>query len=332
MSRKRLVQLVVAVFLLVIVVAGGRSIYKKIEKVNQIALELEEFNTRSVIQSGLIYNGKQYKPKNNILSVLFLGIDRTLDTQEANPGYRYHGQSDFVMLVVVDKDMHTITRLNIDRDSITDIQVLGILGDYAGTRQDRVSLAFSFGDGREQSAELTAEAVKRLLPNGKVDFFLAFDLGAISKMNDVVGGVTVQVNDDLTMIDPSWVPGAKITLQGKQTEQFVRSRMGVGGGTNEERMQRQNVFLSALSDILVEKFKEDISFVNTFFDALEDDMVSNIQYGRMVNEVAWAQGYEIRPIQTINGIHEIDQRGFMAFYLDEDAAAAWVIDTLYDPV
>ncbi|GHU73294.1 hypothetical protein FACS1894184_21180 [Clostridia bacterium] len=317
---------------MVIAAVGGISIYKKIEKDKQIALELEEFNTRPVIQSGLIYNGKQFKPKNNLLSVLFLGIDRTLDTQEANPGYRYHGQSDFVMLVVVDKDKHSITRLNIDRDSITDIQVLGILGDYAGTRQERVSLAFSFGDGREQSAELTAEAVKRLFPYSKVDYFLAFDLGAISKMNDVVGGVTVQISGDLTVIDPSWVPGAKITLQGNQTEQFVRRRMDVGSGTNEERMQRQNVFLSALSDILVEKFKEDISFVNTFFDALEDDMVSNMQYGRMVNEVAWAQGYEIRAIQTITGTHEIDQRGLMAFYVDEGAAASWVIDTFYDSV
>ena len=51
----------------------------------------------------------------------------------------------------------------------------------------------------------------------------------------------------------------------------------------------------------------------------------------MINEVTQALTYDILPVETLTGEYTIGSDGFVEFHADEDAVAAWVLQTLYEP-
>ena len=59
-----------------------------------------------------------------------MGIDRAGDAVVS--GYRNGGQSDFLRLMVIDSAAKRITQLQIDRDTMTPITILGVLGQDGG--------------------------------------------------------------------------------------------------------------------------------------------------------------------------------------------------------
>ena len=54
------------------------------------------------------------------------------------------------------------------------------------------------------------------------------------------------VPEDYTAIDPVFVQGSTITLNGELTEKYIRSRDTSVLGSNEQRMERQTQFVQAL--------------------------------------------------------------------------------------
>ncbi|MEI2718881.1 MAG: LCP family protein [Gemmatimonadales bacterium] len=82
------------------------------------------------------------------------------------------------------------------------------------SRRAQISLQHGFGDGGEQSARLTADAVSKLFGGMPVDFYIALDMDAISTLNDALGGVEVKVEDDFSALDPAMAQGSTIRLTG----------------------------------------------------------------------------------------------------------------------
>lgn len=157
---------------------------------------------------------------------------------------------DFLRLVAIDSTAKTVFQVQIDRDTMTPITILGVLGNRSGVRTTHICLAHSFGDGGAQSCELTVDAVSNLLFGSQIDYYVAMNLDGISVLNDWVGGVTVTLEDDFSALDAAMTQGTTLTLAGEQAEIYVRSRRNVGVGTNETRMKRQQEYISLLSSKL----------------------------------------------------------------------------------
>ena len=128
---------------------------------------------------------------------------------------------------MIDSKDKTVRQLKIDRDTMAEVTVLGMLGNPVGTTQMQISLAHGFGDGKEESCGYARDAVSRLLQGENIDFYLAMSLDGISVLNDLAGGVTVTLEDDFSAADPAMTKGATLTLQGNQAEIFVRRRMDI---------------------------------------------------------------------------------------------------------
>lgn len=171
---------------------------------NQPEARGEYVQPQSTAQS-IEIDGVSYQPKENLTTILLMGIDRETDQQSV--GNRNGGQADFLRLIVIDSANKTVSQLQIDRDTMTPITVLGVLGDRSGIRTAQISLSHGFGDGGEQSCELTVEAVSNLLLNTPIDFYVAMNLDGISELNDLVGGVTVTLEDDFSALDPTMTVG-----------------------------------------------------------------------------------------------------------------------------
>ena len=70
------------------------------------------------------YQGRTYRMKPNLTSMLLIGYDKTEDAPRV--GYRQGGQADFLLLVVMDPKTKTVRQLQIERDTMTDMVILGI--------------------------------------------------------------------------------------------------------------------------------------------------------------------------------------------------------------
>lgn len=61
-----------------------------------------------------------------------MGVDKYED-QTNDEGYSNNQQSDFIMLLVMDKTNNSYSVLHINRDTMTDIPTLDIYGDPSGS-------------------------------------------------------------------------------------------------------------------------------------------------------------------------------------------------------
>lgn len=278
------------------------------------------------------YQGQKYRPRNRLTSILLMGIDHREWTETATSSYRNGGQADFLMLLVIDDENKQITPIQIDRDTMAQITILGVLGNPSGTRRAQICLSHGFGDGGEESCRYTQTAVSQLFLGIDIDFFLAMNLDGISALNDVLGGVTVTLQDDFTSLDPQMKKGTTLTLVGDQAEYYLRSRMNIGIGTNEARMERQRSYLNAAADILMDKVRGDSDFAGDVYDAIEPYLITDMRRGRIINESVSCVEYVRADMISPPGEHSVGDDGFMEFEPDAQALERLVISTFFEPL
>lgn len=262
----------------------------------------------------------------HLTTILFMGIDKSSQDEFAEAANRDGGQADFLMLLVIDPRGKEVTQLHIDRDTMAEVTTLGPMGNVTGTRQLQLCLAHAMGDGAEQSCELTVEAVERLLPGVKVNFYVAMNMDAIPRLNDSVGGVTVELEEDFSEIDPAMQQGRQLKLSGSQAEAYVRRRMDVGDGTNNARMARQRRYMSGFADALEAAIARDADTIGAIYDLLGDAITTNMRRGRMINEANSALGYKREKRISLEGEYGADEDGFIEFYADRQSLDALVTE------
>lgn len=277
------------------------------------------------------YDGADYRVKPGVNTFLMMGIDQTEDV-EYNGKYRSGGQCDFLLLVVIDTQAKTIHRIQIDRDTMAEITVLGVLGNELGTNTHQICLAHGFGDGKQQSCQYTVDAVRRLMYGIEIDGYYAMNMNGIPALNELLGGVTVRIEDDFSRYDASMVPGAVVTLHGKQTELFVRTRMTIGDGTNVSRMRRQRQYLENAIALAAQRVRENEHFLAVLLDGLAPYTTTDIARGRMINEANRAAGYTVADILSPAGEHMEGEDGFIEFHADQAALMRLVLSLFYEQV
>lgn len=318
--------LAIAAVLFVVLYQGGRWLEKK----NENPEIRGDYRQRYAYDTLLEYEGTTYRLRRNLTTMLVMGIDQP--SSYVGSGYRNGGQADFLRLVVLDHTNRCVSQLAIDRDTMTPITILGVLGNRSGTRTAQVSLSHGFGNGQAESCALTVNAVSNLLLNTPIDCYVAMNLDGISVLNDLLGGVTVTLEDDFSALDPTMTQGTTLTLQGEQAEIYVRSRRNIGIGTNEARMLRQEQYLTQLISMMNVRQKEDKEFVDTAYDALGTYLVTDLSRGQMINE-AWDAGtYEQTELMRLEGTHQVGTDGFMQFYADEASLQKTVVELFYEKV
>ena len=274
-------------------------------------------------------DGTTYQQKLNLTTVLLMGTDKQSD--DVSEGYRNGGQADFLLLVVVDHDAKTIKQLQIDRDTIVPVSVLGIFGNPAGSREMQICLAHGYGLDRQERCKNTLASVQALLDGQSIELYAEIPVDGVGVLNDLLGGVTVTLQDDFTSSDPTMTAGTTLTLTAQQAEILVRSRMSIADGTNEARMTRQRIFMDAVVPLIREKIAENSSFASEMLDSLAPYLATNMARGRMINEINKAYHYDVEPVQYLSGEHTVGDDGFVEFHADHQSVVDFVLRTFYTP-
>ena len=164
------------------------------------------------------YGGKTYVKRSDVNTLLLMGVDRAEEDTETL-SFRDGGQADFLLVLALDHTNHQIHQLQIDRDSITDVPVVGVLGNEVGTRQLQICLSHAYGGNEQERCQHTLQAVANLLGGEKPEQCISVWLGAIHTINSRLGGITMEVPDDYSHLDPAMTKGAVLTLTDEQAEE-----------------------------------------------------------------------------------------------------------------
>lgn len=274
--------------------------------------------------------GVEYREKPAVTTLLIAGIDKPEATENVTTSsYRDGGQADFLLLVAIDHTDKRIHQLQLDRDTMAEIDILSIFGKEVGTRKEQLCLAHAFGETPQDNAKYTVRAVERLLEGTEIDGYYMIDYTAIPTLNDALGGVTVKIEFDMENLNPAWTKGSKVTLHGKEAETFVRARMSVGSGTNADRMKRQNEFMRNAITKMKQRIADDLSFGEEVLDSLRELSVSNMTSKHLAEEMYKARDYETLEVEHPEGEYAIGADGFVEFHMKEGAAVEWVLEHLY---
>ena len=265
-----------------------------------------------------------YTHKRKIHTYLFIGVDMKGEATGVD-NYYGGGQGDVQMIITFDDSKRTWQVLQLNRDAMVDVDVLGIKGDVVNTVVEQLALAHSYGNGKELSCENNVNVVSRMLEDENIEGYFALNMDAINILNEAVGGVTVNNTSDFSKIDTSIEQGI-ITLQGSQAETFVRSRLNVDDETNGARMKRQREFLNGLLDIVQGK---DANFGLEVYNKLSSYVVSNIDEADFSKIFTKLENYSQKDIVTISGDLRTEGEHW-AYYQSQTSLNEAIVEMFYD--
>ena len=319
--------------ILIAVIGGGLFAVSYFEKQEQsleaAAISANEVSAAQPLQ--LYYNGRWYRLRDGLETCLVLGIDKFSDyTATFVEGDLLNDlQSDVLLLMIEDKAAGVWTALQLNRDTMCEIRRLGISGEKTGTVFQQLCLSHTYGSGGKDSCRNSVKAVSRLLYDVPIDHYYAVTMDAIPVLNDLVGGVTVHVDDDLTAADPVLVQGTDVTLHGDQALHFVRARMSVADGTNLSRMNRQRIYLDALYPKMRTTLQNDGSFALKMANTLTDYSVSDLIPEELAKLAERLNNEKYQGIVTTPGEAREGER-YIEFYPDEERLKETVLSLFFE--
>ncbi len=314
------------ILLLVLVLGAGFFVVRHLEQKDD-ELRTGELTDAPVEQLILEQDGKRYLYRDELTTYLIMGTDETTETAKQLDGENLNNrQADFIMLMIVDPRDKSYTALHINRDTYMDIQRLDENGNPDGTVLAHLNNAHSFGSGGKDSCRNVAEAVSRLLCGVPVDHYMAVTMDGIPVLADLVGGVPVTIEEDMTSVNPAYAAGSTVTLKGQDALAFVRARSSVSDGTNLSRMTRQRSFIVSFYERVQARMSQDSGFALRFADTLSPYLTSNMTTEKLAALAEELQGYRFAAIEDLPGTAKVNsETGYMDFLVDEAALKPKVI-------
>lgn len=277
------------------------------------------------------YQGDVYERNPSVKAILCIGVDSSGQMEKTVAGSG--GQADGIFLVAHDVAGDYVRILMIPRDTMTPITLTDLSGNILGKTRQHITLAYGYGDGRELSCEWTAEAVSELLSGLRIDGYLAMNTSMIPVLNDMVGGVTVNVDvDGMERRDPELVKGAIVTLDGAQAEIFIRYRDIDVDNSAMTRMSRQEQYIEGYFAALKQKAAKDEQLITNLMNMIQADMITNMpkdQYmGIGLDMINGSQALTGDDILTIPG-EAVTTEMFDEFHHDPEGTLQMVLELFY---
>ena len=276
----------------------------------------------------ILYNGQNYPVLRRFSSILVIGTDNYADTTDNVKKYgNYNYQfADFLAVLVFDHDHKTVTPFQINRDTMCEVPWLMPSGKIGGYEWMQINFSHTYGQGKEDSCENTVDAVRKLLFNAPVDHYLAFTLDAVPIMNDLVGGVTVTLEDDIPSLGEAYVKGATVTLRGNDALRFVRQRDTAVLESNATRMAHQRLYLAGFTDAARAAAARNTDLAVDAFRAIDRFLCTDMTVNNISEIVNNLVEYEILPVVTPSGTYSQTDRYVEGLYHAEfqvDEKSLW---------
>ncbi|MEU5308838.1 LCP family protein [Streptomyces sp. NPDC021562] len=202
-------------------------------------------NLRTVDINQMLGSDRPAKVDNGSENILVLGSDTRSGANRKLGGGADDGsaRSDTAMIVHVYKGHRQASVVSVPRDTLIDRPSCT---DAQGTTHDAatgVMFNSAYSTGGATCAVKTVESMTGI----RMDHYLEVDFSGFQKLVDELGGVTLTtteaIDDPQSHLD---LKAGEHTLDGQQALGLVRTRHGVGDGSDLGRIQLQQAFVKAL--------------------------------------------------------------------------------------
>lgn len=278
------------------------------------------------------YEGIHYRYNQDVLTFLFLGIDKMTEVKAAEDGYD-GGQSDALFLLVLDPHQKKISVIGIPRDTMTQIEVYTREGDYLGKATGQVTLQHGYGDGAALSCERSVKAVSHLFYNLPIHGYCAINMGAIPLINDAVGGIELKALETLDFKDFKVKEGETVHLQGMDAYYYLHNRDIDSFNSAGRRLGRQKQYLTAYAGAAIAATKRDVTFPVTLYSTLSRYMVTDITVDEVSYLATQVMGYSFSEegMYSLAGATVMGEK-FEEFYADETSLYELILKVFYEEV
>ena len=276
------------------------------------------------------HEGVHYRYNEDILTFLFLGIDKMGEVEPVRDGLD-GGQSDAVFLLALDPHKKEATVVGIPRDTMAEVDVYTAGGVRAGRLTTQLCLQHGYGDGAELSCERSVEAVSRLFYGLPIHGYCAINMGAIPLLNDAVGGVTLRALEKMDFKDFRAEEGEELHLEGMDAYYYLHNRDITSFNSAGRRLQRQKQYLEAYAAAALAALKEDITLPVSLYGTLSRYMVTDITVDEAGYLATQAAGYSLGEVRSLQGATVMGDR-YEEFHPDEEALYRLILEVFYEEV
>lgn len=279
------------------------------------------------------YQGQVYAYNEDILTFLFMGIDKRDGTVREVAEGTNGGQADALFLLVLDPRRKKASVIGINRNTMTEIDIYNEEGAYVDTVLAQIAVQHGFGNGVEESCGYQKEAVSRLFYRLPIHGYAAVNMSAIPELNDIIGGVDVTVLEDMTSEVPAFKEGAEIHLEGQDALSYVRYRDRDVFGSADQRLARQRQYLTEFIKTARTAAGKDISAVVRLYQAAAPMMTTDITLDEAVYLASQALDYSLgsEDFHMLAGETVMGEQ-FEEYHIDETALYELILEIFYEPV
>lgn len=172
----------------------------------------------------------EYPFDNNGVNFLIVGLDKASN----RTNYDLH-RTDTILFVNINFKDKKVRGISIPRDTLTEI--------YNVDKWDKINSAFGYGGGAQKDGFFYAtETVSKLLGGMPIFYYVGFDLDAIRKVVNILGGVYVNVEVPVKVktqwIDIDLKPGYQ-KLNGIETLYYALWRKTPGGDIDRIKRDKE---------------------------------------------------------------------------------------------
>jgi LCP family protein required for cell wall assembly len=208
----------------------------------QLSNTLKENNLQLIDAEGNPFAQPGVEDLNGPINLLLVGSD-TRQGQGSGFGNEESELADVIMLLHISADRKNAVALSFPRDLLVPIPACPKPEGGAFSAMSRQQINSSIAYGGPVCTLLTIQS----LTGVKIPYLGVIDFRGVIEMSNAIGGVEVCV------ANPIDDPKAKLkldagvhTLQGREALAFLRTRYGIGDGSDLARISNQQVFLTSL--------------------------------------------------------------------------------------
>lgn len=323
--------------------AAGPTMVVDIEELSRIRENLEQNNSVAWQDDWVVYDGKVYEYRDDMLNFLLLGIDHggSLSTETKLSDWNA-GQADTIFLVSLNQKDKTISVIGIPRNSMVNVEIFNSESERVETIYNQICLQYGYAGGGELGLQKMKESVSELMLGLPIHGTCAVSFNAISVITDRLGGIEVVVPDDMTEYNKAYVQGSTQMLTGKNVVGYLRYRQYSTLGSPTTRLERQKDFMRVAMERVMQEIKANPVFVKDIYESLRAYMNTDISVDEAVYIASKALDCTLaeQSFYQLTGedkaeyfVRENGQEDFYNdYYIDEEALQRIMFEVYYKEV
>ena len=312
-----------------------------------LAREKAKLSTVEWQDNWVVIGDKVYAYDEECINLLFLGVDKSGELSQDTDFENWEaGQTDAIFVVSLNPSKKRVDIVGIPRNSMVNVDIYDEENRKIDTVYDQICLQYAFAGGGQAGLDRVKVSASELLYGLPIHGAFAVGYDAVAVVNDMVGGVEVEVLEDMSWENPVFVFGNHVQLDGKLALSYVRGRNYGKIGSPTLRLKRQKQYITALINQTRGSVKENPAIIKDMYHAVAKYMNTDVSAEEVVYLAAKAVDYQFEG----NSFHLLEGEDravaipderlkpgekepfYDDYYLDEEKVKEVMLDVFYEEV